>query len=139
MNAAEFSAWLQDPTDNYAYEGMQSLIECYDHEHEGALQVHAGTASASGQAPAIMGMLADAIMCQSCSLQRGQYQCVYCLRVNCTVCTTDDPERVACRLPCLSTELRPTKRIRVSESLRSVNRVMVPECTRALGSESWER
>ena len=83
----------------------------------------------------IISMMADMVICQSCHRQIAQYQCTYCLQVNCPACTTDDPERVACRFPCESTESRLTKGLRnnAPEILTSANRVAVSERPRAYG------
>ena len=90
----------------------------------------------SAEGGEVLGMMADMVMCQTCHRRLGMYQCAYCAQINCTECTTDDPERVACPFPCQGTESRPTKRLRHAPmGLRSASRVAVSELRRALESE----
>ena len=81
-------------------------------------------------------MMADMVMCQSCCRNPGMYQCDYCGQINCTECTADDPERVACRSPCQITESRPAKRLHnAPEVAHSASMVAAPESRRELVSE----
>ena len=81
-------------------------------------------------------MMADMVICQSCCRNPGMYQCDYCWQINCPDCTADDPERVACRSPCQTTESRPAKRLRnAPEVAHSASMVAAPELQRELVSE----
>ena len=94
MNEAEFAAWLHGSPDGDMWEGMQCLSECVgrdcpelvDCEEPWAgaavpggpsppkdLTETAEGADSDGHAPEVIGMLADAIICQSCYRQFGEY------------------------------------------------------------------
>ena len=165
MDEAEFAAWLHGSPETEGLQSLIEVGGCegpWSHSVEEEPQADASavpcraasspeeahtvekgpepsnqnpTVGGTYQEPEVLGMMTNAIMCQSCGRQYGVYQCLNCTRVNCVYCTTDDPERASCRLPCGTTELRPTKRMRNAMGLSSAFREAASGQLRTPGSE----
>ena len=90
MTEAEFECWLHgDGSGEFTGEGYWCLVEpdtqCVDCS-EWAVLCRENGAYIGATPKESMATLADAVICQSCRRQPGQYQCAYCVQVIRSLC-----------------------------------------------------